>query len=79
MISQNKIWVFENEDASIAVRKSRSRKKKVIVVFFKLIRIVHRFVLNIQKTVTDKRYTQQRPNKFLESFKNLKPYLIIDS
>lgn len=31
---QNKVWVFENKDTFVTVRKSKSVKKKRITVFF---------------------------------------------
>lgn len=46
--SQNKTLVFEDEDATIEIRKSRSVKRKIIAVYFK-----SSIVLDTQKTVTE--------------------------
>lgn len=77
--SQNKIWVFDEEDTPVAVRKSRSVKKKMIVVFFKSSGIVKRVVLDTQKTVTAKWYTENCLLQVIESLKSLRPNSRMDT
>lgn len=77
--AQNKVWVFDDEHTPVAVRKSRSVKKKMIAVFFRSSGIVERVVLDTQKTVTAKWYTEQCLAKVIESLKNLRPKSRMDT
>jgi hypothetical protein len=54
--AQNKVWVFDNENTSMSVRKSRSVKKRMVAVFFTVRGVVEHVVLETQKTVTTKWY-----------------------
>lgn len=53
---QNKAW-FIDDDTPVVIRKSQSVKKKIIVVFFNVNKIVDHVVLVTQKTDTAK-YTE---------------------
>ena len=55
--AQSKVWVFGDEDTPVTVRKSRSVKKRMVAVFFSVRGVVERVVLETQKTVTGKWYT----------------------
>lgn len=77
--AQNKVWVFDDDDTPVIVRKSRSVKKKMIAVFFKSSGILERVVLDTQKTVTAKWYTEQCLPKVIGSMKNLRPKSRMDT
>jgi hypothetical protein len=57
--AQNKVWVCEDENMPVYVRKSRSVKKRMVAVFCTVRGVVERVVLGTQKTVTAKWYTEE--------------------
>jgi hypothetical protein len=52
--AQNNVWVFEDENTLVSVRKSQSVKKRMVAVFFTVRGVVECVVLETQKTVTVK-------------------------
>ena len=65
--------MFEDESAPLAVRKSRSVKKRMVAVFFTVRGILKRVVLDTQKTVTGKWYTEHCLLQVVQELENLRP------
>lgn len=51
---RNNVWLIEYEDLPTAVRKLRLVKRKIVALFYKLIGIVQRVLLDTQKIVVAK-------------------------
>ncbi|KAF2880544.1 hypothetical protein ILUMI_25631 [Ignelater luminosus] len=69
---KNQVWLFENEEAPTEVRKSRSIRKKMIVVFFTVTGILKRIVLDSQPTVTASWYLNKCLTQVVEQLKKLR-------
>lgn len=77
--SQSKVWMFEDEDNPVTVRKSRSVKKRMVAVFFSARGIVERVVLETQKTVTGSWYTEECLPKVMQALKKIRPNSRMDT
>ena len=56
--SQNKVWVFEDEEVPVPVRKSKCIDKRIVAVFFTKDGIIETVLLDKSKTVTSQWYTE---------------------
>lgn len=77
--NKNKVWLFENEQTPVQVRKSRSVKKKMIAVFFTRRGILERVVLESQRTVTASWYINDCLPKVFQKLQEIRPNSRMDT
>ena len=73
MKSQSKVWVYEDEQVPVQVRKSKSIGKRVVAVFFTKGEILITVSLEKYKTVTSKWYTENCLPRFFENLVSCAP------
>ena len=77
--SQRNILVYEGEENPTQARKSRSVGKGMMVGFFGKRDVIKMVMLEHQKTVTAKWYTETCLPRLMETLSNLRPELRMDS
>jgi histone-lysine N-methyltransferase SETMAR len=69
--AQNKVWDFEDENMLVSVQKSRSMKKRMATVFFTVRGVAECMVLQTQKTVAAKWYSEECLPRVFQVVKNM--------
>ena len=77
--SDSRVWLCEDEDNPVVVRKSRSIKKIIITVFFGKRGVVERVVLETECAVTSSWYTQVCLPQVISRLKKLRPGSRLDT
>lgn len=69
--SENSSWVFEEEDKPVKVKKSESMHKRMVVVFFDKKGIIKVVVLEEQRKVTSRWYTETCLSQVFQALEKL--------